>query len=1794
MEDITTDLQQKVEDIKAESKDVATKAVEQGDKSAEEIKTVEESVIEKIEDIIVDAFESITGAIPSLVEKGEKELEDVTVKSSHAAEDLEKSFVDKVEKKMEETFETIEKKLEHKPENDVPEKEHIEHEVSKTDKDITKLSFVEEKPVTDILEDTSKVNAEHLLDKISESADTMGIEEAKNQLAEISAAVISTVEDIKSTMEEKLTEKAFDEDAKGKEIPVSKAAIAEAAEDIKAKIEETFADKPPKDEQKQSTDDKQTVEETFVPQTVIPVENSKESILEKLDETSKAVVDSVLDGAFEKEIKGRPEDKGKDDVKTETKPSDKNSEAMKEESKKGELSEEVESKKDTEDKEEPTGEKKRRESIVEQLEDGIRGTFSAISDFGKSLFDKGEKVIEDTTASEEHVIEGIKTTAESVIEKVDEEVKSSIASIKHFEESILDSYKCTTNGEKKEVTDKSDDISQKAEIENLKESKIPEFPRDSKSPEMTKLEDLSKTTPIELKETISDQKFHEEIVDKKDPKLVEDLTEKVSPKDEHDTESDKISKTLEEKPSQDKEQDRKESISEIKDTLTEKVLKEKLGTEVKVEPAEEDFKELPKAKLPEAAKIATTDDSVMISKDDSVDLKLDTKIKDGILEEKEERPDLKPEIVAEKTKEVEKSVELVTAKADVKHSEKSDIAEEKDSGIFDSISEIKADLTEKVESEMLEEANEIPDTLKSGEQEKDAIEDIKEIKIKEDSSGGTGTSGKKDTHSDTGEESIELVKEKVKLEIGITDEKSAESQVEPEEGIVSVPLEKSALVITDGTLTTTDVKSPIGKSEEPSEERRSPTKAVEDEKILAKEEAILDKSATDLKKTPDVVPEKIKSEKSSTEEDRDLLKKEEKALEKSAEDIEEEFEIVTDMSKSIVFDKCDTHPQQTSEPGSGKAKSDMTGKTEEVSMHKEDELLKQEERVLEKSEEDIEEAFEAVTDMSKSVVLDKCKSHPQQTSETGSDKVKMDLSGKTEKLKKEDEVLLKKEETALEKSAEDIEEAFEVVTDMSKSVVFDKCEPYSQQTSDTGADKAKSDLPDKTKEESTKKEHEELLKKEEKVLETSAEDIEETFETVTDMSKSVVFDKCETHPHEVSETGADKIKTDLSDKTEKLPTKKEDEELLKKEEQVMAESAEDVEEAFETITDISKSMAFEKCTAHPQQPLENGSDKAKSDLPDKTQKSIEKEHEEVLKKEEKVLEKSAEDIEEAFEIVTDMTKPVIFEKCETHPQQTSETGSDETKSDFTEQSEKSDEMEDKKLLEKEEKVLEKSAEDIKEAFETVTDMSMSVVFDKCTTHPDQTTDVDKTQKSPAEEDKELMKKEGKALGKSVEDLVQASETVADISKSVVLDKNDTHLTEQKSPKNSVEDLTFDKCGISTEVAEIDPKVLKEEQQQLEKSADDLKDTYDRVSKMSTSMSFEKCEKTEDAILHKEEEALEERAKDLTETFETITDMSKSVIFEKCDSVEKRRKSIEDEFVEKTAEDIEEAFETVTDMSKSVIFEKCDKDKEKSDAEKEKFDEKASAELKAEDNIVKDIVDKVTKDVDTKSIEAETKYKSSKGLQEAVGPKIEAKESDIKEVVEKVVAHVDTQSIEAEVKKLPELLVEKQKVEDVKPPIFEKCEKEDMEKTTEPKLESDKTKDLTIDSKDTLPLLEQHHIKDDCKKIDSSLEKQDSKPEKSTLEVSTSEGKNSPCQTWKYRCQTRKPQGLIPRRKNKRLIAKMPKTHVIKRENLVCLKRSRSAWQAHLRPVKNPRTQMRRLSGENCRTRCSMRNTSRAL
>ncbi|KAJ8965877.1 hypothetical protein NQ314_003857 [Rhamnusium bicolor] len=134
---------------------------------------------------------------------------------------------------------------------------------------------------------------------------------------------------------------------------------------------------------------------------------------------------------------------------------------------------------------------------------------------------------------------------------------------------------------------------------------------------------------------------------------------------------------------------------------------------------------------------------------------------------------------------------------------------------------------------------------------------------------------------------------------------------------------------------------------------------------------------------------------------------------------------------------------------------------------------------------------------------------------------------------------------------------------------------------------------------------------------------------------------------------------------------------------------------------------------------------------------------------------------------------------------------------------------DEKILEKEEQILEKPADDLRQTFETVSDLTEHIIFDKC----------DKPSSKVEVVDEKLPKDEEKCL----EGITEACETVAEITKSVIFDKSEKHPTEietmdekklkEKDSDKSTENLkslTFDKCGISTELDEIDPNILEEE------------------------------------------------------------------------------------------------------------------------------------------------------------------------------------------------------------------------------------------------------------------------------------------------------------------------------------------------------------------------------------------------
>ncbi|XP_008201097.2 microtubule-associated protein futsch [Tribolium castaneum] len=163
-------------------------------------------------------------------------------------------------------------------------------------------------------------------------------------------------------------------------------------------------------------------------------------------------------------------------------------------------------------------------------------------------------------------------------------------------------------------------------------------------------------------------------------------------------------------------------------------------------------------------------------------------------------------------------------------------------------------------------------------------------------------------------------------------------------------------------------------------------------------------------------------------------------------------------------------------------------------------------------------------------------------------------------------------EEVLEKAAGDIERKYEVVADMAKSVIFEKC--------------------DKTPEE----EHQ----KQEEFLEKAAKNIEDEFKTVSDMSQSIVFEKYkplneEEREEKILEKAAKGIEEDynaVTDMAQSIVFEKYQpltEEA--REEKVLEKVAHDIEDNFSKVSQMSQSVVFEKCEPSSKDEKESKSDK---------------------------------------------------------------------------------------------------------------------------------------------------------------------------------------------------------------------------------------------------------------------------------------------------------------------------------------------------------------------------------------------------------------------------------------------------------------------------------------------------------------------------------------------------------------------------------------------------------------------------
>ncbi|KAH0811211.1 hypothetical protein GEV33_011577 [Tenebrio molitor] len=179
-------------------------------------------------------------------------------------------------------------------------------------------------------------------------------------------------------------------------------------------------------------------------------------------------------------------------------------------------------------------------------------------------------------------------------------------------------------------------------------------------------------------------------------------------------------------------------------------------------------------------------------------------------------------------------------------------------------------------------------------------------------------------------------------------------------------------------------------------------------------------------------------------------------------------------------------------------------------------------------------------------------------------------------------------EEVLEKAAHDIEENYKVMSDMTKSVTFEKCDNIMEE------------------------EH----KQQEDVLEKSAQSLGENYDTVTDMARSIVFEKCE---KPISEGKVD--------------------------ENILEKSAQDIEDNYKIVSDMAKSVVFEHCEIPGRDKLKDEKS-VKSDEKSETTKRQEKSEISSIESKEILKEKEEPEVSATVKSIPDKGEKVSEEKHE--------------------------------------------------------------------------------------------------------------------------------------------------------------------------------------------------------------------------------------------------------------------------------------------------------------------------------------------------------------------------------------------------------------------------------------------------------------------------------------------------------------------------------------------------------------------
>ncbi|XP_060525746.1 microtubule-associated protein futsch [Cylas formicarius] len=292
-------------------------------------------------------------------------------------------------------------------------------------------------------------------------------------------------------------------------------------------------------------------------------------------------------------------------------------------------------------------------------------------------------------------------------------------------------------------------------------------------------------------------------------------------------------------------------------------------------------------------------------------------------------------------------------------------------------------------------------------------------------------------------------------------------------------------------------------------------------------------------------------------------------------------------------------------------------------------------------------------------------------------------AGKGAEVKESDEFVLPKEivdkeEKVLEERAVHMQESFEAVSDLSRTISFDKCHKpdTAKQEKETIEKEKKVEGEKETVALDTSKatEKEEVLdiKGKEEIKELQ-DGFYESLEKPDKTKEEIIKDKLE---HELEEAQRKKsvaelqngfiesIAKDLEEDDYKIPKDE-----IEKEEKELEKRALHVQESFEAVSDLAGSISFSKC--HP-------TDGVKIDK-------------DVIQKEEKQIEEEVRHLEETLEVVSNLSGSVEFSKC--HPIDGVKIGKD--------------------VIQKDGKEVEEKVKPLEETLVAVSDVSKSVDFEKC-------------------------------------------------------------------------------------------------------------------------------------------------------------------------------------------------------------------------------------------------------------------------------------------------------------------------------------------------------------------------------------------------------------------------------------------------------------------------------------------------